>query len=152
MAYTFTGGSTRIIQLSSGTTILDLKDMYSRWKDWVKDEGGSKQLCAISPLGGDPVDEGQNIYVASYFFLSNRWRIRPQEANHTLKVINGILVTTEGDSPFIQTQGSYNVLVQYSQPVQAQSTVVETGTSGLTPEESEQLSKTLTTAKFLGLK
>ena len=134
------GGSTKIIQLSVGTTTLDLKDMYSRWKEWIV-ASGSGELNALYPVGGDPVDESQGIYVASYLFLNNGWRIRPQEASHTLKVINGIIVTVEGDSPFVQTQGSYNVLIQYSQPVQAQATVTETGVSGLTTEESQQLIK-----------
>jgi len=35
MGYEFTGGSAKIIQLTLGTTTLDLKDMYSRWKDWL---------------------------------------------------------------------------------------------------------------------
>ena len=41
MGYVFTGGSTKIIQLTSGTTTLDLKDLYSRWKDWVITGGSS---------------------------------------------------------------------------------------------------------------
>ena len=71
---------------------------------------------------------------------------------------NGVLLTSDGSDPFLQTVGSYNVLVQYSQPVKSESTIIETGTSGLTTEESYKLmgqpdgGLILTVAKFLGLR
>lgn len=139
MGYQF-NGTDKIIQLTGGTTELDIKDMYSRWKDWFKD-GGSEFLQTFSVVGGDPVDEANGIYVTSYFFLENGWRIRPQEANHKLRVFNGVLLTSDGENPFLQTQGYYNVLIQYSQPIKSESTVIETGVSGLTEEESNQLAK-----------
>lgn len=162
-------GPNKIISLTTGTTGLDCKDLYSRWKDWVKDSGGSKFLEAFSIVGGEPIDVAASTYVATYLFLVNGWFIRPQEANHKLKVYNGVLLTQTGDDPFLQTIGTFNVLVQYSQPVQAQSVIVETGVSGLTEAESSQLAEIstvstksdglsadlatkLTTSKFLALK
>ena len=170
MNYSF-DGETKIISLTSGTTGLDVKDLYSRWKEWIGDgeEQGSRFLQSFLIVGGEPIDESAGTYVATYVFLTNGWRIRPQEASHRLRVYNGILLTDTGEDPFVQTQGSYNVLVQYSQPVQAQSVVIETGVSGLTSEESEQLAEIseinvkadelsadlgekLSTKKFLALK
>jgi hypothetical protein len=151
MGYEFTGGTTKVIQLTAGTTILDVKDMYSRWKDWVL-SGGSKCFCAFASVGGDPIDVPNGVYVTSYLFLLNGWRVRPQESSHTLKVQNGVLLTNEGDDPFIPTQGTYNVQIKYSQPIRTETIVTETGVSGLTSEESDQLMKVLTVAKFLGLK
>jgi len=150
MAYTF-DGTNKIITYSIGTTAIDVKDIYSRWKNWVQDEG-SMYLKAIDIVGGDPVDEINGIYISTYVFLINGWRIRPAEENHKVKVHSGILLTDIGESPFISTVGSYNVLVEYSQPVTSQTVMLETGISGLTQEESEQLFKALTTAKFLALK
>jgi hypothetical protein len=138
MAYTF-DGTTKIITYSIGTTGMDVKDLYSRWKDWVS-LSGSKYLQAMNVVGGEPIDEANGIYVSSYVFLENGWRIRPAEENHTLKVANGILLTSTGDDPFIETAGYYNVQIKFSQPVATQSVVIETGTSGLTEEESNQLS------------
>jgi hypothetical protein len=150
MAYTFDGVN-KIVTLTAGTTGMDVRDFYSRWKDWVKSEGSNYiQGCAI--VGGDPIDETAGIYVATYVFLINGWKIRPQEANHTLKVYNGILVTDTGEDPFIPTLGYYNVQIKYAQPVQAQSVIIETGTSGLTQSESERLMGTLTKRQFLALK
>lgn len=138
MGYEF-DGPTKIISCSAGTTAMDVKDLYSRWKDWMLLSDNSKYLEAFSIVGGEPVDEDAGIYVTAYIFLSNGWRVRPDEADHKLKVSNGVLLTSTGDDPFIQTVGSYNVLVQYSQPVRTETVIVETGVSGLTEEESTQL-------------
>lgn len=150
MGYSFDGVA-KVISLTGGTVILDVKDLFSRWKDWVQSTG-SKFLQAFTSVGGDPIDETQGIYVTSYLFLANGWRIRPQEANHKLNVKNGVLLTLEGEDPFLATQGSYNVLVLYSQPVRSESTIVETGVSGLTTEESVKLNKALSVPKFIALK
>jgi hypothetical protein len=150
MGYTF-DGTTKVITLTAGTTTLDVRDLYSRWKDWVVSTGAGF-LQALSVVGGEPVDAGNGIYVTSYFFLQNGWKIKPQEANHKLVVSNGVLVDGAGGDPFVQTTGSYNVLVQYSQPVKSETVSTGGGTGGLTTDEHEQLMKALTVAKFLGLK
>lgn len=127
MAYTFDGANSEIV-LSSGTTSLDVKDMYSRWKDWVRDSGGSKFLEAFRTAGGDPTT-GTN-FVASYFFLTNGWRVRPQEASHQLTV-SGSLVVDGGGNPYQTTVGSYNVQVVSEVPVKAEGIA----TSGSSPSD-----------------
>jgi len=147
-------GINKIITLTTGTTAVDVKDMYSRWKDWTRDEGGSKYVQAFSIVGGEPVDIAAGTYVTTYIFCINGWRIRPQEANHTLIVSNGVLLTDAGVDPFIPTIGTYNVQIKYSQPVRAEAVVVETGVSGLTVDESldlDRASRAMTTGKFLAL-
>lgn len=159
-------------------TILDVRDLYSRWKDWSVAEG-SGFLQAMSVVGGDTVDLAQGIYVTSYFFLENGWKIRPQEDDHKLVVNNGVLVDAAGGDPFVPTLGSFNVLIQYSQPVKSE-TVNISGGGGSTPAEIwaysnrelsasgdvsiadavrvelaaelAQIMKTMTVAKFLALK
>ena len=137
MAYAFDGVN-KIITYSAGTTAMDVKDLYSRWKDWVKSQG-SQYAQAMSVVGGDPIDIAASTYVATYIFLENDWRIRPAEESHTLKVSNGTLLTSNGDDPFIPTVGYFNVQIKYSQPVQAQAVITETGVSGLTEAESTNL-------------
>lgn len=127
MIYTF-NGTTKIITLGAGT-ILDVKDMYSRWKDWILD-GNSQFLIAFSVVGGDPIDVANGIYVTGYYFLENGWRVKPDETNYSLQVTNGVLLVQGGGSPFIQTTGSYNVLVQYSQPVRTETVQINTGGGG----------------------
>jgi len=148
-------GTTKLIICTESVTGIDVKDLYSRWKDWVRDEGGSKYLMTFSVVGGELVNAATYTYVATYIFLMNGWRIRPQEASHTLTVTSGILLTDTGEDPFISTIGNYNVQIKYSQPVQAQSVIIETGVSGLTASESTQLAlieKALRKSQFIALK
>lgn len=52
------------------------------------------------------------------------WQIRPDEANHTLTVENGILYVEGGGDPFNDVSGK-TIRINYQQPVQA--ITVETG-------------------------
>jgi len=136
MGYSF-DGSTKIITLTLGTTILDVKDVYSRWKDWVILSDNSKWPLAFQSTGGDTIDVGTGTFIPLYAFLSNGWRIRPQEANHTLNVTNGILLVAEGGDPFVNTNGSYIVRINYQQPVQA---ITVSSGSGLSSGQASDLS------------
>ena len=155
MGYIF-NGATKVITLTPGTTVLDVRDMYSRWKDWVISDG-AKFFPVFTVVGGDPIDVDKGVYVTSYFFLIHGWRIKPQEANHKLNVVNGVLLTIEGADPFIQTSGSYNVLVLYSQPVRSE-TVSTGGTdplsgyieSGVTMRQALRLMLSVLAGKSLG--
>ena len=169
MGFSF-DGSNKLISLTSGTTVLDVRDMYSRWKEWVRTTGACF-VPAFSVVGGEPIDQFAGVYVTAYFFLSNGWRVRSQEANHRLAVRNGVLLTIEGEDPFLPTVGSFNVLVLYSQPIRTET--VATGGGGTIDTAAiaratweTQLStitasgsfgwfiqkKLLTVAKFIGLK
>lgn len=137
MGYSF-DGSEKIISLTSGTVVLDVKDLYSRWKDWVVTSDNSKWELAFQTAGGEVIDSGAGTYIPLYAFLANGWRIKPQEANHTLNVTNGILLVSEGGDPFINTTGSYIVRINYQQPVQAITVSVSSG-SGLSPQQDSDL-------------
>ena len=52
-------------------------------------------------------------------FLTNSWRIAPDEADHTLVVTTGIVLVSGGGDPFVDTAGAYTVRINYQQPVQA---------------------------------
>lgn len=107
MAYTFDGVN-KLIILSNGTTTVDAKDMYSRWKDWSLVGDNAKYLQALSVLGGDPLPGGR--YLGTTYFLENGWKIRPFEGNHTL-VLQGNLYSRDGSDPFVSTLGNYNVRI-----------------------------------------
>lgn len=114
MAITFDPTNKRIILDSAN---VEAGYIYSRWKEWVQTGNNAKYEQAFSVLGGDPL--GGGLFVASYYFLMNGWRIRPMETNHTL-VINGTITAYGGGQPVVNTLGNYNVSVQYTVPVQAQ--------------------------------
>ena len=103
--------------------------MYSRWKDWAHTGDNTKYEQAFYALGGDPL--GGGLFVASYFFLMNGWKIRPMEANHLLIIDGNIGVYGGGSQPVVQTLGNYNVSVQYTVPVQAQGVATNGGGSDI---------------------
>lgn len=129
MGYTFDGPN-KLIILTTGTTAITMVDAYSRWKDWVLLSDNSKYLEAFSVIGGDPLPGGS--FLGLTFFLENGWKIRPQEANHSLTV-TGNLYDRAGGSPFVSTVGSYNVRIE-----QKTSNIVDliaTGGSSVDPDD-----------------
>ena len=122
MAITFDPINKRIILDSA---FVDTAQMYSRWKEWARTGDNLKYEQAFYALGGDPL--GGGLFVASYFFLMNGWRIRPMEANHTLIIDGNIGVYGGGAQPVVPTLGNFNVLTQYTVPVQAQGVATNGG-------------------------
>ena len=129
MAISFDAATQRI-NLSAGTVALNVRDLYSKRKEWVQVADNAKYFPAFSVTGGDTIDAGAGTSVPCYAFLLNGWRIKPQEANHTLAVTGGVLLVSGGGDPFVDTTGSFVVRVNYSQPVQA-ITVSTGGGSGI---------------------
>lgn len=128
MAITFDGPNKTII-LTSGTTELDVKDLWSRWIDWMLVSDNGKYLFAMEQIGGQIISVANNSYIPLYISLINGWKIRPQEANHTLNVTEGILLTSDNSDPFVTTLGIFNVRINYQQPIAAVSiTTSVTGT------------------------
>ncbi len=107
MSYIF-DGQNKLITLSNGTTTVDIKDMYSRWKDWAIIDSNSSYLVAFSVLGGDPLPG--NRYLGTTYFLENNWKIKPYEGDHTL-IVSGNLYSRDGSDPFVSTNGSFNVRI-----------------------------------------
>lgn len=117
MAYTFDGPN-KLVILSTGTISVDLADLFSRWKDWLL-AGNAGHIRAFDTVGGEPIDPTAGTLVPLYLFLLNGWKIRPQEANHTLTVAGGTLLLAGGGDPFVDTVGNFRVRIRYQQPVQA---------------------------------
>lgn len=135
MAITFDGAN-KLMMLSSGTAELNVSDIYSRWKDWVLLSDNSKYLPAFGPVGGDPIDAGTGTAIPFYDFLLNGWRVRPQEANHTLNVTGAVLLVDGGGDPFVNTLGAYTVRINYQQPVQA---ITVTSGAGVTAQDKTDI-------------
>ncbi len=139
MAYTFDGPN-KVIVLD-GSASLDVRDLYSRWKDWFS-TGNAQYLPAFAVVGGEPIDAGAGIYVTGYFFLLNGWRIRPSEAHQSIVVENGVLLVDGGGDPFIATIGAYRVLVRYSQPIKSETIATGGGGGGgLTIDQDARLER-----------
>ena len=109
MGYAF-DGTTKLISLTAGTTDFEISDLYSKWKEWVVLADNTKYLPAMRGVGGDPISDTKSL--GSTFFLTNGWRIRPQEADHRLTVNGNLYTDPSGFSPFVATVGSYNVTIE----------------------------------------
>lgn len=129
MAYTFDGPN-KLIILPPGMTTLDVKDVYSRWKEWA---GSSNNLCFLpffDVVGGNPTTGNNSI--SSYYYLINGAKIRPYEGNHTLTV-DGILIGENDSDPFTNTIGTYRVRIVQVVPMQAETVYVSSeGSTGPT--------------------
>ena len=133
---TFDGANKRIILDSTSVTA---SEIWSRYMDWLAvDSQNAKWGLAMTQVGGDEL--GSGLYIPIYIFLQNGWRVRPMESSHQL-MITGNLFVAEGGSPLVNTLGNYNVIAQYTVPVQAQAMATSGGSGGLTSEQASQLAK-----------
>jgi hypothetical protein len=130
---TFNGSTKRII-CDAGTTAIDVVGVYSMWVDWALTSDNLKYNNAFNELGGNTIDSGAGTSVPVYGFLTNSWRIAPDEDDHTLAVSGGIILVDGGGDPFVDTAGAYTVRINYQQPVQA-ITVSTGGGGGATASE-----------------
>lgn len=132
--------SAKLFIAKAGVVEFDIKvDLYSDAKEhWLL--GGPEMgfKFPFATVGGEAIDDAAGTKVPLYAFLVDGWRVRPDEANHTLKVTGGILLVDGGGDPFVDTLGAFTVRINYQQPVQA--ILAETGVSGLTSQEAADLS------------
>ena len=131
-------GTTKTITLTTGTTSISVRDVWSRWVDWFLTGDNSKFLPAFEQVGGNDIDASQGTKIPIYAFLVNGWKIKPQESNHTLGIKDGILLVDGGGDPFNSTTGAYTVRINYQQPVQAISFATGGTSSAPTIEEIRQ--------------
>lgn len=109
--YSFSG-VTKIIHLQSGVTSFEVADLYSNWKNWIQSGNNSMFLPAFSTIGGEPISSTKS--VAPYYFLTNDWKIKPYEGNHSLNVEGNLFVAGGTGNPFVPTNGNYNVFINIS--------------------------------------
>jgi len=125
---------------TGGTLNQDVEvDWYNAWKDWQLESSANRKYPPVffDSFGGNNIVSGLD--AGAYFIFQNNrgWRMRPFEANQTIYVTGNIV---PGDSTLpiaIPTIGAYTVMFD---GLQQQTQIAETGTSGLTSEESTWLS------------
>ena len=132
--------NTHTIDFANELIILDsgnynVQEVYSLWKDTMLLTTNAKYDFAFTQVGGNST--GGSNSVPFYTFLSNGWKIRPEEVSGTVNVVGGILLTDDSGDPFTDTLGAYTVRINYQQPVQA--ITVSTGGT-VAPSASEMRS------------
>lgn len=105
---TFDPINRRIVEISaSGDNELNLFEIYSEWKEWVKIGDNAKHSQAFRTVGGDPTSATGALGVA--YFLLNNWRIRPAELSHKLIIVGDLFTDPFGFSAFVDTLGAFTV-------------------------------------------
>ena len=122
----------KLIVMDTGETVYDVRGAYSCWKDEVFLLDNLTEPFAFDPLGYVEYSSGK--WVPAFTELINGWKIRPDEANHTLTVEGGILYATASADPFVDTLGAYTVRIAYAAPVDV--LALDTG-GGAAPTASE---------------
>ncbi len=102
----------KLFVAKAGITVVDVQtDLYSDAKEhWLSDTVALGFDFPIRTVGGDPIDDIRDLGVT--YFLTNGWRIRPDEANHRLVVTGNLYVDGGAGNPFVPTVGDYNVVIE----------------------------------------
>lgn len=105
---TFDPLNLRIVEIDAGgDNVLDVAEIYSEWKEWLKLSDNAKFSQAFRFVGGDPISDTQDLGVT--YFLLNGWRIRPAESSHKLTLVGNIFTDPSGFSIFVATLGTFTV-------------------------------------------
>jgi len=136
-------GVNKLIIVNPGVTTLNVKtDLYSDWKEWVRNEDYLKFLPPFNTVGGEPIVGGQSLDVT--FFLINGWRIKPYYGSYTLNIV-GNLFEVDGGSIKVDadvvTNVPNNIAINLNTSVIVRTVDVESvaSGSGLTDAESTAL-------------
>ena len=100
----FNGDALTMTIPSSGT--FDVKEqLYSAWKEWIRQGNNAKYPIAFSTTGGDNVGGSQEI--APYFFAHNDkgWRIKMPAEDGEITLSGNLFPRDPSQSLFEQTSG-----------------------------------------------
>ena len=138
MAVVFNGPALRIELDAVGSYDAQI-ELYSDWKEWKKIGDNAKYPKAFDTTGGDDTGGGQ--FIAPYFFLRNDlgWRLTAPEEDGEVIIQGNLFARVPSLPSFLPPAGDYTVLIL--QKLSTQAIVVETGVSGLTPEEAAYLAR-----------
>lgn len=141
-------GTNLLISVAPGEMEIDTQvDLYSAWKDWVKQADNAKYPQAFRTIGGDSL--GGVLRAGSYYFLQNElaespsrgWRIRPAELDHEL-VISGNLFAEDTNVPvFVPTLGDFTVTIRLNTSSLTQLASVTQDVAALTLDQDARLAR-----------
>lgn len=106
MSFQFDGPN-KLIYILTPTTLIDVQDLYSLWKQWSISADNLKYDQAMKSIGGDALSTTK--FIAPYIELTNNWKLKPYSGNYSLSVV-GNLFATGGANPFVNAN-SGSVLI-----------------------------------------
>lgn len=138
----------RLFIVNSGVTVIDAKiDLYSDAKeDWLTDPTLRKFKFPILAIGGNQISPGK--FVSPFYILQHGWKVRPQEADHTL-TIQGNLITSDASPVFVTTLGAFNVFID--REVTSNSLTVSTGAAAIADIWNHALDGAMTAKELMAI-
>lgn len=100
-------GKNKLILLDEKETVLDIKEVYYKWKEWSANIKNITYPFAMRFVGGDKILDRK---LGLTYFLINGWKIKPASKNYTLNV-EGNIYSEDGTTPFVAADGDVNVVV-----------------------------------------
>jgi len=131
MAYVFDFQNTTI-EITSPQVNVDIQELINE----IRTAEASAEGIAYSKIANASGKEslGEGVYIGITVDLQNGWQLHFEPGDYTARITGGNLVGGPSGDVVAYSAGVQVILVQ-----SAASTLVETGTSGLTSEESAQL-------------
>ncbi len=137
MTATFDGPNLTV-QIPSTGTFNAGSDLYSAWKQWVRQSDNAKYPKAFDTTGGDATSPGQEI--EPYYFVRNDlgWRVRMPEQSGDVSIV-GNLFRRQANLPLFVEASGFTAFLQLE--VSNKATVVQplTPNGGLTPEQDANI-------------
>ena len=116
-AYTFNGVTKRITLPAQ--SVIEVADIYSRWKEWVATSDNSKCPPAFSVVGGDPISADASLAVNVFIRNDLGWRIAPPEANINIVLVGNLYPSTSASPWRAPTVGAYQTSINTDNSVNA---------------------------------
>lgn len=109
MAFTFDGPN-KIIQCDPGTVQFSSATVYSAWKRWAQESDNAKYQRAFEDSVGSN-ELGGGVLLGAYYFITNGWKIRPQDTDHTLVIEGNLFPVPDTAGIFLPTINPRNVII-----------------------------------------
>lgn len=139
----------KLVIMGTGETEYDIPGAYSHWKDQMRLADNFIYDFAYTIKGGVVYSGAKEI--PAFTALVNGWKVRPDEADHTLSAVNGILYVEGGGDPFVDTLGAYTVRINYAQPVEVLALSTSGGGGATASEIWSHSTRTLTAIGSSGI-
>lgn len=103
-------GQSKTIRLDAEAEQYTAKEIYSRWKQWVRQGDNAKWSAAFRVVGGD--DLGDSIAPAFYFVRNDRgWSIKRPEASIQVEIVGNLVFENPDGIHFSGPDGEFSPVI-----------------------------------------
>ena len=125
-------GPTRLITLEAGQTVVEVAEVYSRWKDWALLNPQFPE--AFREVGGDPLGGGAYSGVNTFIRNDLGWRIKPPEQDIIVNLVGNLYPEDPNQVWRSPTVGNYDTAINTNNSANVLM-VASGGGGGATPSQ-----------------